>query len=131
MEELNKFIASDIEHTGKVVTINGKSRLLIDGKITAPVINGPSSRFEPGKTFSNAKLFSAQGIDLTRVGIRLGNTVTNKGFWKGKDDFDVDSLDLVELIMAIEDEFEIEISDEDFDDVKTVSDALDYLEKRI
>ncbi len=48
-----------------------------------------------------------------------------------KDDFDVDSLDLVELIMAIEDEFEIEISDEDFDDVKTVSDALDYLEKRI
>ena len=91
MEELNKFIASDIEHTGKVVTINGKSRLLIDGKITAPVINGPSSRFEPGKTFSNAKLFSAQGIDLTRVGIRLGNTVTNKGFWKGKDDFDVEA----------------------------------------
>ena len=91
MEELNKFTAADTEHTGKVVTIDGKSRLLIDGKITAPVINGPSSRFEPGKTFSNAKLFSAEGINLTRVGIRLGNTPTNAGFWKGKDEFDVES----------------------------------------
>ena len=48
-----------------------------------------------------------------------------------RDDFSADSLDLVELIMAIEDEFGIEISDEDFDGVKTVGDALDFLEKRI
>jgi len=48
-----------------------------------------------------------------------------------KDDFSADSLDLVELIMAIEDEFGIEISDEDFDGVKTVGDALDFLEKRV
>lgn len=48
-----------------------------------------------------------------------------------RDDFNADSLDLVELIMAIEDEFGIEISDEDFEGVKTVGDALDFLEKRI
>lgn len=48
-----------------------------------------------------------------------------------RDDFGADSLDLVELIMAIEDEFGIEISDEDFDGVKTVGDALDFLEKRV
>ena len=35
------------------------------------------------------------------------------------------------LIMSIEDEFGIEISDEDFEGVKTVGDALDFLEKRI
>jgi acyl carrier protein len=44
------------------------------------------------------------------------------------DDLGADSLDLVELIMAFEDKFNIEISDEDAEKIITVKDALDYIE---
>ena len=63
-----------------------------------------------------------------QLDIEIDEITEDKSF---KDDFGADSLDLVELIMAIEDEFGIEISDEDFDGVKTVGDALDFLEKRV
>lgn len=43
------------------------------------------------------------------------------------DDLGADSLDLVELIMAFEDKFGIEISDEDAEKIVTVKDALDYI----
>ena len=39
-----------------------------------------------------------------------------------------DSLDVVELVMAIEDEFELDIQDQEVSKVKTVQDVLDYLE---
>jgi len=41
-----------------------------------------------------------------------------------------DSLDVVELVMAIEDEFEIEIEDQAASQISTVQDALDYIEGR-
>ncbi len=44
------------------------------------------------------------------------------------DDLDADSISLVELIMGLEDEYGIEIEDEDAEKIKTVKDALDYLE---
>jgi len=44
------------------------------------------------------------------------------------DDLGADSLDLVELIMALEEKFGIEISDEDAEKIITVKDALDYIE---
>jgi len=44
------------------------------------------------------------------------------------DDLGADSLDLVELIMAFEDKFGIEISDEDAEKIVTVKDALDYID---
>lgn len=40
-----------------------------------------------------------------------------------------DSLDIVELIMAFEEAFEIEIPDEDAEKIRTVGDAIDYIEK--
>lgn len=43
------------------------------------------------------------------------------------DDLGADSLDLVELIMAFEDKFGINISDEDAEKIVTVKDALDYI----
>lgn len=46
------------------------------------------------------------------------------------DDLGADSLDQVELIMALEDEFNIEIPDEDAEKIRTVKDALDYLESK-
>ncbi|NKB68070.1 MAG: acyl carrier protein [Candidatus Latescibacteria bacterium] len=45
------------------------------------------------------------------------------------DDLGADSLDTVELVMAFEEEFEIEIPDEDAEKIMTVGDAVKYLEK--
>jgi acyl carrier protein len=47
------------------------------------------------------------------------------------DDLGADSLDQVELIMAFEDAFEIEIPDEDAEKLRTVKDSLDYLQKKL
>jgi acyl carrier protein len=47
------------------------------------------------------------------------------------DDFDADSLDIIELISAVEDTFKIEIPDEDVEKLQTVQDALDYIEAKI
>jgi acyl carrier protein len=43
------------------------------------------------------------------------------------DDLGADSLDLVELIMSMEEEFDIDISDEDAEKITTVKDAFDYV----
>jgi len=46
------------------------------------------------------------------------------------DDLGADSLDIVELIMAFEEEFDIEISDEDAEKIKCVGDVIRYLENK-
>ena len=46
---------------------------------------------------------------------------------KFADDLDADSLDLVELVMALEEEFECEIPDEDAEKITTVQQAIDYV----
>ena len=43
------------------------------------------------------------------------------------EDLGADSLDTVELVMALEEEFDIEISDEDAEKIQTVQDAVDYI----
>ena len=43
------------------------------------------------------------------------------------DDLGADSLDTVELVMALEEEFDIEISDEDAEKIQTVQDAVNYI----
>jgi len=45
------------------------------------------------------------------------------------DDLGADSLDQVELVMALEEAFDLEISDEDAEAIRTVQDATDYIEK--
>ena len=47
-----------------------------------------------------------------------------------KDDLEADSLDAVELIMAIEEEFDIKIPDETAQNMKTVKDIVDYIENK-
>ena len=46
------------------------------------------------------------------------------------DDLGADSLDVVDLVMTLEDEFDMEIPDEDVEDVRTVGDIVKYLEDR-
>ncbi len=45
------------------------------------------------------------------------------------EDLGADSLDVVELVMAFEEEFDVEIPDEDAEDIRTVDDAVNYLEE--
>ena len=46
------------------------------------------------------------------------------------DDLKADSLDVVELVMEFEDEFEVTIPDEDYEKIRTVGDAIDYIQER-
>ncbi len=46
------------------------------------------------------------------------------------DDLGADSLDMVEMVMAFEEEFNIEIPDEDAEKIKTVKEAVDYINKK-
>jgi acyl carrier protein len=47
------------------------------------------------------------------------------------DDLGADSLDIVELVMALEDEYGIEIPDEDAEKIETVGDAIKYIEEHM
>ena len=47
------------------------------------------------------------------------------------DDLNADSLDLVELIMSLEEEFGTEIKDEDAEKIRTVQDAVDYIDEHV
>jgi len=47
------------------------------------------------------------------------------------DDLGADSLDTVELVMALEEEFECEIPDEEAEKITTVQQAIDYVEKHV
>jgi acyl carrier protein len=46
------------------------------------------------------------------------------------DDLGADSLDIVELVMAFEEKFDLDIPDEDAEKIKTVKDAIDYIEAK-
>jgi len=47
------------------------------------------------------------------------------------DDLNADSLEMVDLIISLEEEFGIQVSDEDAEKIKTVKDAIDYLNDRL
>jgi acyl carrier protein len=47
------------------------------------------------------------------------------------DDLDADSLDLVELVMALEEEFDVEVPEEDLDGIKTVGQAYDLVVSKL
>ena len=65
-----------------------------------------------------------QAIVSNQLGIDKDKVVVSADFTK---ELGADSLDVVELVMAFEEEFEIEIDDEVAGDMATVQDALDYI----
>jgi acyl carrier protein len=65
-------------------------------------------------------------IIADKLSVKLEEVVPEASF---VDDLGADSLDLVELIMSIEEEFDVEISDEDAEKLITVQDAMDYIAK--
>ena len=64
-------------------------------------------------------------IVIEHLGVDEAKVVENASFI---DDLGADSLDTVELVMAFEEEFGIEIPDEEAEKIQTVKDAVDYIE---
>ncbi len=65
-------------------------------------------------------------IIVDQLGVEASKVSEDSSF---VDDLGADSLDIVELIMAFEEEFDVEIPDEDAEKIKTVGDAIRYLNK--
>jgi acyl carrier protein len=65
-------------------------------------------------------------IIVEQLGVDEGEVTPSASF---VDDLGADSLDTVELVMAFEEAFDIEIPDEDAEKIRTVSDAVDYIGK--
>lgn len=66
-------------------------------------------------------------IIAEKLGVDLAEVVPDASF---VNDLGADSLDLVELIMTMEEEFETEISDDDAEKLVTVKDAIDFINTR-
>jgi acyl carrier protein len=72
-------------------------------------------------TFDKVKEIVVEQLGVDEADVAIESTFI--------DDLGADSLDIVELIMAFEEEFNIEIPDEAAEKIKTVKDAVDYIDK--
>ncbi|WP_210363789.1 acyl carrier protein [Bacillus sp. REN3] len=67
-------------------------------------------------------------IIVDRLGVDESQVTLEASF---KDDLGADSLDVVELVMELEDEFDMEISDEDAEKIASVGDAVNYINSKM
>ncbi len=65
-------------------------------------------------------------IIIDQLGVAANEVTPEASF---VDDLGADSLDTVELVMALEEEFDLEIPDEEAEKIKTVGEAIDYIKK--
>ena len=77
---------------------------------------------------SEEVLEKVKGIIVEQLGVAETAVTMEASFI---DDLGADSLDIVELIMALEEEFDIEIPDADAEKVVTVGDAVDYIKENV
>lgn len=75
-----------------------------------------------------AVLDQVQGLIAEQLGVEVEEVTPEAGF---REDLGADSLDLVELIMAFEEEFGGRISDEDAQKITTVQEAVDYISENL
>jgi len=69
-----------------------------------------------------------KSIIVDQLGVNEAEVTANASF---VDDLGADSLDQIELVMAFEEAFGIEIPDEDAENIKTVKNAVDYVEAHL
>ncbi|HSW39612.1 MAG TPA: acyl carrier protein [Acidobacteriota bacterium] len=69
-----------------------------------------------------------KSIIVDQLGVNESEVTVNASF---VDDLGADSLDTIELVMAFEEAFGIEIPDEDAEKIKTVKNAIEYVEARV
>ena len=78
---------------------------------------------------SSEEIFEkVKGVIVEQLGVAEGNITMKASFI---DDLGADSLDIVELIMALEEEFDLEIPDSDAEKVVTVGDVVDYIKDNV
>jgi acyl carrier protein len=77
---------------------------------------------------SNDILNRVKKVTVEELGVKEEETVETASF---TEDLGADSLDVVELVMAFEDEFGIDIPDEEVNEIKTVGDAVTYISKKV
>jgi len=75
------------------------------------------------KTYERLKKIVVEQLGVDEADVKLEASFV--------DDLNADSLDLVELIMSLEEEFGMEISDEDAERIKSVGDAQEYIEEHV
>ena len=83
---------------------------------------------ELGEMSSEEVLEKVKGIIVEQLGV-AENAVTMEASFI--DDLGADSLDIVELVMALEEEFDIDIPDSDAEKVVTVGDVVDYIKENV
>lgn len=66
-------------------------------------------------------------IIVDQLGVEEDQVTLNSAF---VDDLGADSLDIVELVMALEEEFDMQIPDEEAEKIRTVGDAVKYIQER-
>ncbi len=69
-----------------------------------------------------------KGLIVEQLGVSADEVIPNASF---VDDLGADSLDIVELVMSLEEEFDLEIPDEDAEKIQTIGDAIAYLKERL
>ena len=69
-----------------------------------------------------------KNLVITQLGVDAGKVTTDSSFI---DDLGADSLDTVELVMAFEEEFGLEIPDDDAQKIRTISDVIEYLKDKV
>ncbi|HET6304366.1 MAG TPA: acyl carrier protein [Myxococcota bacterium] len=67
-------------------------------------------------------------IIVEQLGVAREEVVPEASFI---DDLGADSLDIVELVMAMEEEFDVEIPDDDAEKIQTIGDAVSYLKEKL
>ena len=82
---------------------------------------------QEGRKLMSSVEQQVKAIVAEQLGVKA-EQVTNAASFV--DDLGADSLDTVELVMALEEEFEIEIPDEDAEKITTVQQAIDYISER-
>lgn len=73
---------------------------------------------------ANEVVQKVQDLIAESLGVKRSEVVPSASFI---DDLNADSLDIVELVMTIEKEFDIEIPDDQAENIRTVQDAVDYI----
>ena len=69
-----------------------------------------------------------KNIIVEQLGVDMESVTPEASFI---DDLGADSLDIVELVMTMEEEFDLEIPDEDAEKIKTVSDVVSYIKAKV
>jgi acyl carrier protein len=69
-----------------------------------------------------------KSIIVEQLGVEESEVIPSASF---TEDLNADSLDLVELIMSLEEEFKLQISDEDAEKITTVGEAEEYIEEHL